>query len=128
MRYLELFGLSSVLAPEDDGDCGFAVLEPDGAPLVCPAPEPVAPAEAPPFIISLNSLRLSCPSLFLSALSKSNWPPARLEPLAPLEADEESRLALASLEALPLAPAELLPLCDMEGFACVSLCFLVSCA
>ena len=31
----------------------------------------LAPAEALPFIISSHSARLSCPSLFLSALSKS---------------------------------------------------------
>ena len=134
--YFELFGFSSLLPAGEDGWV-FVALELAWPGLVEPAPAVLAPAEAPPFIISLNSLRLSCPSLFLSALSKSYCAPARPEPLAPPDADDDlsSRLALAPPDALPplapaeaLPPAELLPLCDVEGFACVSLGFLVSCA
>lgn len=143
--YFEVFDLSSIL-PEGAGVCVFAELEPDWLGLVWPAPEVLAPAEAPPFIMSLNSARLSWPSLFLSALSKSYCAPARLEPA---EADEDlSFEALAPVEALPLAPVEVdddlslvaalapveaappeaLPLCDIEGFAEVSFCFFASCA
>jgi len=69
---------------------GILLLVVDGA-LVSFAE--VEPAEALPLIMSLNSARLSCPSWFLSALSKSSF-----------------ALALAPDEALPLAPDEALPL------------------
>jgi hypothetical protein len=72
------------------------------------------PAEALPFIISSNSARLSCPSWFLSALSKSYLAlllaPDEAPPLVPDEG-----LALLPDEALPLMPVEPLLLDPVDG-------------
>jgi hypothetical protein len=116
----------------------LALLEPlEDLSVLLVAPLLVEPVDADesPFIMASNSARLSCPSLFLSALVKSSRSAPPLDLLAP--AEELPLALLASAEELPpaeaLPPAAVLPealllLCDVEGFACASLFFAASLA
>jgi hypothetical protein len=131
-------GALGALAPEaapDEGD--WLVLAEDEEGLLLAEPEVLAPAELPPaeadespFTMASNSERLSCPSLFLSAFSKSRRSAPRLDLLAPADALPPED-ALSLLFAVLLAPADALPealesLCDIDGFACASLLFLLA--
>jgi hypothetical protein len=119
-----VLALPEVLAPPEALDPAedFPVEEDD-----LPVDDEDLPVEAPApaLFIASNSERLSCPSLFVSSLSKS-MPPFAFEPLAPAEALPLFGVLLPA-EALPLLaallPVEALPedlaspLCDIDGFA-----------
>jgi hypothetical protein len=130
--------LEPVAAEGVDGDFGALLLAPDDGVLAWvlepPEAEPeddlpllLAPADddEPAFIMSSNSVRLSCPSLFLSALSKSMRAEPELDLPAPAEAlPPEDALPVAALPPEAALPEDLaLLLCDVAGFACASLFF-----
>jgi hypothetical protein len=103
---------------DDFGSLAFVPEVEDGfvrslLPLVAPAV-----ADESPFAIASNSARLSCPSLFLSALSKSRRAaPLADAPVLPPEDAEPEELAPEVLALL---------LCEAGDFAWLSLLFLLA--
>ncbi|HKQ29408.1 MAG TPA: hypothetical protein VJT77_12465 [Burkholderiales bacterium] len=86
---LWLLGVLLGLLDVPDVEDGVLLVE-EGLDMSLPLVDPPLAADEPPFTMASNSARLSCPSWFLSALSKSMCDePALLALLPPDEADPE---------------------------------------